>query len=83
MSSFEEVATSILGVDFQQALVYLDHDTMTWYVQAGMSHALTSDNRLDAQIEAAAWIVSDLHKRIISVWIYSGADENGSYAVYA
>lgn len=79
--TFEEAAAQLLSVNFEQLRVFLDSGS--WYIQLDGQIPLSATNRLDAQTEAAAWLLANRNKRVISTWHFSGADENGSGAIYA
>lgn len=78
--------SQVLGMDFEVALTFLDEGSSTWKVMLtspSTTHSLSASNLGDAEAEAASWISSTYSRRVISVWVYSGSDINGSKAIYA
>ena len=84
--TFDEAVGQVLGISFQTALTYLDESSSIWKVSItspSVTHNLSATTRGDAETEAAAWISSAQNRWVISTWVYSGSDFNGSRAIYA
>lgn len=55
--------------------------TDPWEVDPG-SHTLSATNVLDAELEGAAWLLSNSGLKVISNWVDTGDPEAGAHAIY-